>query len=236
MAYEEMKKTARRSQIKKSAPELPQGERQTVELISRYKAFNDFLEVYIRSLLPEVNILKYCLNEKRLIPLFDGTPKFYVIDINLLDKDLWALIYKIEKLENLENILFLTPTTIEAQVLKNNLGKTVNIVSKQEAGKALTEYFYVFFGNRGYINWNESAESNPVLVSQGAQSKKLLSKREREIAQLIRSGMSSKEMVEFLHLSDSTISTYKRRLFDKLQVKNIVELVELEEEELFKGD
>lgn len=236
MAYEETKKIDPQKADKKKVPGLLEGERQTVELISRYRSFNEYLETYVKSLLLEINILKYCLNEKRVIPLFNGTPKFYIIDIDILDKDLWGLINKIEKLENPENILFLTPTTIEAQVLKNALGKNINIVSKQESGKALMEYFYVFFGNQSYINWNESTENNPVLVSQTSQSKKLLSKREREIAQLIRSGMSSKEMVEFLRLSDSTISTYKRRLFDKLQVKNIVELVELEEEALFKGD
>ena len=208
----------------------------TVELISRFKAFNDILEIYLKGLDLDIQILKYCINEKRLSPLFDRTPKFFIVDVDILDKVLLSFINKMVKIESVENILFLSPSTIETQILRNQLGNKINIVSKQETGAALAECFYVFFGVKSFINWDENETSRTPASAENNSSKTILSKREREIAQLIRSGMSSKEMVELLQLSDSTISTYKRRLFDKLQLSNIVQLVELEEEVLFKSD
>ncbi len=207
-----------------------------VELVSRFKAFNDILEAYLISIDLDIQISKYCINEKRAKPLFDGTPKFFIVDVDLLDKLFLTFINKMIKIEGVENILFLCPSTIESQILRNQLGDKIHILSKQETGQALSESFFVFFGVKSYINWEEVDTRKAPASPENNSTKTILSKREREIAQLIRSGMSSKEMVELLQLSDSTISTYKRRLFDKLQLSNIVQLVELEEEVLFKLD
>lgn len=58
---------------------------------------------------------------------------------------------------------------------------------------------------------------------------KRLSRRERQVVDFITSGLSIKEMAELTKLSTSAVSTYKRRLFKKLGVKNVVELLSLEE-------
>lgn len=54
-----------------------------------------------------------------------------------------------------------------------------------------------------------------------------LSQRESEVANLILQGKSIKEMSDMLVLSDKTINTYRYRLYDKLRVKNDVELTRL---------
>jgi two-component system invasion response regulator UvrY len=54
-----------------------------------------------------------------------------------------------------------------------------------------------------------------------------LSQRESEVVALILQGMSIKEMSELLVLSDKTINTYRYRLYEKLGVKNDVELTRL---------
>lgn len=54
-----------------------------------------------------------------------------------------------------------------------------------------------------------------------------LSPRETEIVTLILQGKAIKEMAELLSLSDKTINTYRYRLYDKLQIKNDVELTRL---------
>jgi len=51
-----------------------------------------------------------------------------------------------------------------------------------------------------------------------------LSQRESEIVGLILQGKTIKEMAEMLTLSDKTINTYRYRLYDKLKIKNDVEL------------
>ena len=54
-----------------------------------------------------------------------------------------------------------------------------------------------------------------------------LSRRESEIVNLILQGKSIKEMSEMLILSDKTVNTYRYRLYDKLNIKNDVELTRL---------
>jgi two-component system, NarL family, invasion response regulator UvrY len=54
-----------------------------------------------------------------------------------------------------------------------------------------------------------------------------LSQRESEVVVMILNGKSIKEMSESLTLSDKTINTYRYRLYEKLNVKNDVELTRL---------
>ena len=54
-----------------------------------------------------------------------------------------------------------------------------------------------------------------------------LSGREIEIVNLLTSGKSITEISEILSLAISTVGTYKARLFEKLKINNLVELVEM---------
>ena len=55
----------------------------------------------------------------------------------------------------------------------------------------------------------------------------ILSDRELQIATKLAEGLPLKEISNQLNLHSSTISTYKNRLFEKLQIKSIPELVEI---------
>jgi len=55
----------------------------------------------------------------------------------------------------------------------------------------------------------------------------MLSKREFEIAELIVAGEGNLEICNKLDIQMSTVSTYKNRVFEKLKVNNIVELIEI---------
>jgi two-component system, NarL family, invasion response regulator UvrY len=54
-----------------------------------------------------------------------------------------------------------------------------------------------------------------------------LSAREFDIATALINGSSVGEIAASLNISASTVGTYKARLFEKLQIKNIVDLVEM---------
>ncbi len=54
-----------------------------------------------------------------------------------------------------------------------------------------------------------------------------LSRRESEVVTLILQGKSIKEMSKMLILSDKTVNTYRYRLYDKLNIKNDVQLTRL---------
>jgi len=54
---------------------------------------------------------------------------------------------------------------------------------------------------------------------------KLLSEREREILQLVVEGKAGTEIAELLFLSPKTVETYRSRLMQKLQIKDLPSLV-----------
>jgi two-component system invasion response regulator UvrY len=54
-----------------------------------------------------------------------------------------------------------------------------------------------------------------------------LSKRESEVVKMILQGKNIQEMSQVLELSDKTINTYRYRLYNKLAIKNDVELTKL---------
>jgi two-component system invasion response regulator UvrY len=54
-----------------------------------------------------------------------------------------------------------------------------------------------------------------------------LSKRESEVVNMILEGKNIQEMSQVLELSDKTINTYRYRLYNKLAIKNDVELTKL---------
>lgn len=55
---------------------------------------------------------------------------------------------------------------------------------------------------------------------------KPLSKREFLVMKLLVNGLNNNEIARDLSLSEKTISTYKKRIFDKLSVNNILELAD----------
>ncbi|MEC4676308.1 MAG: helix-turn-helix transcriptional regulator, partial [Nitrospirota bacterium] len=54
-----------------------------------------------------------------------------------------------------------------------------------------------------------------------------LSRRETEVINLIIKGKSTREMAESLFISESTIKTHLRHIYDKAGVKNRIELLRL---------
>ncbi|MBE8715468.1 response regulator [Sphingobacterium hungaricum] len=63
--------------------------------------------------------------------------------------------------------------------------------------------------------------------TQSANPLNKLSNREMDVAKHLISGLGILEVSNLLELSSSTISTYKSRIFEKLAVNNIAELIEL---------
>lgn len=55
----------------------------------------------------------------------------------------------------------------------------------------------------------------------------LLSERELEIANLYAQGLGNLEIANQLDLKQNTISTVKKRIFEKLEIENLVELIDL---------
>lgn len=53
----------------------------------------------------------------------------------------------------------------------------------------------------------------------------LLSNREIEVAQLLIKGHGNLEILELLNIKKTTVSTYKNRIFEKLEIDNLADLI-----------
>ncbi|ASI93050.1 helix-turn-helix transcriptional regulator [Vibrio mediterranei] len=59
----------------------------------------------------------------------------------------------------------------------------------------------------------------------GKVDKKQLSERELLVLKLLSEGHRNKEVARRLNISDKTVATYKKRVLEKLEVSNIIELM-----------
>lgn len=82
--------------------------------------------------------------------------------------------------------------------------------------------------NQGQIILNEDIKRNLALIAKQNKSERLyrkLSNREIEVLRFLSDGKKNNEIAKILNLNEKTISTYKLRLLTKLNVTNLVDLV-----------
>ena len=82
---------------------------------------------------------------------------------------------------------------------------------------------------QGKIIMNETVKKNLAMIAKQSKSERLyrkLSNREVEVLRYLSGGKKNHEIAEILNLNEKTISTYKLRLLTKLNVTNLVDLVE----------
>ena len=100
---------------------------------------------------------------------------------------------------------------------------------KESAATELVKALQQLTCGRRYI----SAELNDCLLSlvnqdvQLSEKINLLSLRERQVFQLLAEGLNNQEIADKLHLSIKTVETYRSRLLQKLQLKDLVALTKL---------
>lgn len=79
------------------------------------------------------------------------------------------------------------------------------------------------------LNYRESQQKqwlgSPSTDNVKPEGIKRLTKREREILQLVCAGLSTKQIADQLFISINTVETHRRHLLEKLGVKNSMELV-----------
>ncbi|MFC6267612.1 response regulator [Frigoriflavimonas asaccharolytica] len=135
------------------------------------------------------------------------------------------------------------------QLRENNVETKILLFSGTEENSQILKYFAV--GANGFISKlsEESEIKNAIqkiysegeyysstmqqLILQSVKNPSLvnplesLTERELEIAELYVKGFGNLEIANELDVKQNTVSTYKKRLFDKLQIENIVELIEI---------
>ena len=154
------------------------------------------------------------------------------IDVLVLDLDLEGLssIFEVKAtLKNYPKTKIIIYSGLSEQIYAPNAIKAgvSGFVHKSEKLETLGQA--IIKVQQGQIIMNETVKKNLALIAKQAKSERLyrkLSNREVEVLRYLSGGKKNHEIAEILNLNEKTISTYKLRLLTKLNVTNLVDLVD----------
>ena len=100
-------------------------------------------------------------------------------------------------------------------------------LSKADAGQVLVEAVHALLGNKTFVSERVQltdgvVTSKPAAATTAAEA---LTPREREVLQLLAEGKSNKEVGVALEISPKTVETHRARIFAKLHLHSMNELV-----------
>lgn len=153
------------------------------------------------------------------------------VDVLIIDLDLEGLksIYELKSIiKNFPKTKVIVFSSMSEQIYAPNAIKAgcagyVHKTSKLEyLGTTIVKV------SQGQIILNEEIKKSLALIAKQNKSERLyrkLSNREIEVLRFLSDGKKNNEIAKILNLNEKTISTYKLRLLTKLNVTNLVDLV-----------
>ncbi|WP_191486598.1 response regulator transcription factor [Pseudomonas sp. FEN] len=153
-------------------------------------------------------------------------PSLIVMDLNIPRLDGLEAIKRLSDLQLPSKLVVLTeqaPEFYSERCMRAGamgyISKTAELVELRLAIQAVMLNKSFFPRLEGHVQGQAGGVSEPVLIDS-------LSNRELSILRYIARGMKNKDISELMLLSDKTVSTYKTRLIDKLNLKSVVALAE----------
>ncbi len=151
-----------------------------------------------------------------------------IMDVQMPDTDAAGLMKNIKIKYPDAKVLIFSMSAENLYAKRFMKSGAMGFVTKNAGLSELIKAINLALNNRKYIS-ESFAEMLAVDLSDEKTSNPFdsLSSREFEIVSMIMSGKSLNEISDLLSIHTSTVSTHKSRLFDKLNVKNLPELLEL---------
>ncbi len=152
-------------------------------------------------------------------------PDLLVLDLAIPGLGGLEVIRHLRESKNDCKIVVLTSQNSEQFTLRCIQAGASGYVSKNDNLSMLTEVINAVMS--GYSIFPQVSPENSENTTADAGKLARLSHREMLVMKYLISGMSNKEIAETLLLSEKTISTYKTRLYTKLNVSNVLALAEI---------
>ena len=172
---------------------------------------------------PYLNICGACKSAKEALSfLANNEPAVILLDISLPDMDGLELCSQIRQLNKTVKIIGLTSTN-EAGIITQFLAKGGNgyLLKNMERDELLAAIDEVM-NDKIFLS---KAANQKILeqfhtVSDALKSTPVLTRREKEIIQLLYEGLTGPQIAERLFLSPYTIETHRKNLLQKLNVNS----------------
>jgi two-component system, NarL family, response regulator NreC len=181
---------------------------------------------------PNFAVVSQCQNGRQLVEIVDRVhPNVAVIDISMAELNGIDAARQIRKRSPGTRIIALSVHTDEAYINEMIDAGISGYVVKCGAAKDLVEA--IRCGSRGRVYFSpELSETAEKIRTQNGRTKAMapkpddpqLTPREREVLQLIGEGWSGVEIANKLNIGETTVKTYRNKLMDKLNVRDIAGL------------
>lgn len=159
----------------------------------------------------------------------EKTPDLLIVDVSLKTGNGLELVKTIKAKNPGIRIIVLSMFDEELYAERALRAGAVAFVSKQQPSHAILDAIRTVLAGEIYLSDKMTRDLLQRAVGQHATAAtspvELLSDRELEIFQLLGTAASTTEIAKTLHLSPSTVETYRTRLKTKLNVKSTAELV-----------
>lgn len=148
-------------------------------------------------------------------------PSIVLIDYQLKSLNGLELLKKLKATKfQVKSFILTMKNDMDLKIQSKELGASGYLL-KELSGEEMIDIFESIMKNEvDFIDSSESLKDNF-----RSTSKSILTKREFEIANLVCKGLSSNEIAKQLHLSVLTVSTHRKHILKKLNVKNPLELL-----------
>lgn len=163
-----------------------------------------------------------------LINLKTNDCHLIVLDINLPLGKGTEMIEEIKLLQPLVKILIFSAFDEDTHAIRYLNAGADGYLNKLSTDKDIKTAFSEMIINGSYIS--KSVKDRYIKIKQDKildNPLELLSNRELEIARLLVTGNGNLEILNQLNIKNSTVSTYKNRIFTKLEISNTVGLINL---------
>ena len=151
-----------------------------------------------------------------------------IIDAHFPDGNSLSIIAEIKKISPQTKILIFSGIDETVQALKFLNEGANGFLSKLSEEDELKQAISKIINEGEYIS-----TVTQVLLMNSLRNRHLinpllsLTERELQIAEMYAEGMGNLEIANKLDIKQNTVSTLKKRIFDKLKVENIIELVDI---------
>lgn len=154
------------------------------------------------------------------------TPDVMILDIGIPNLDGLTVIKRTKALDNPPGILVLTSFDGDVYARRCHKAGASGFINKSLDMSALVRGVQCIVD--GYTFFPSSVTSEKYeQINDDEDVADKLSNRELIVLQQLLKGMSNKEISDLMLLSNKTISTYKQRIFEKLNVSNIIDLADV---------
>ena len=177
---------------------------------------------YLETDEPDIRVVAEAGSGDELIGvLSEGAADVVVLDINMPDRDGLGVLPDLRAMFLALPVLVLSMFPEEQYALRVLRSGAAGYVSKRHAAEQLATAIRIVSRGDRYLSPTVAERLADVMVNKQPESRhERLSEREFAVIRLLGGGRTVSEIAELLALNRKTVSTYRARVLDKLDLRN----------------